>query len=86
VARLHLHVTPGVGRDELEGLQDGQWRAYVTARATDGQANRALLRLLSDRLGVPKSRIYIVRGVSGRHKVVTVDGLTDDELRARLTP
>ena len=38
----------------------------------DGRANAAVIKLLSDHLGVPKSRLVIVRGLSSRLKTVQV--------------
>jgi uncharacterized protein (TIGR00251 family) len=84
MARLHLHVSPGSKRNELERQTNGVLRVYVTARATEGKANQALVALLADRLDIPKSFISIKRGEASRHKTVEVAGLEDDELLARL--
>jgi uncharacterized protein YggU (UPF0235/DUF167 family) len=83
MARLYLHVSSGARRNDLEIQPNGDFRAYVTARAADGKANRALVVLLSELLAVPKSRISITRGEGSRHKVIAVDGLDDAELRTR---
>ena len=37
-----------------------------------GKANAAVLKLLSKALGVPKSRLRIVQGETGRDKVVEI--------------
>jgi uncharacterized protein YggU (UPF0235/DUF167 family) len=84
VARLHLLVSPGAKRTDLERQPDGEFRAYVTARSTDGKANRALLILLAERFQVPKSLITITRGRASRHKVVDIAGIEYVDLLARL--
>lgn len=85
MARLHIVVSPGARRNDLEIQPDGMVQARVTARATDGKANRALIALLAERLQTPKSSISIARGAATRHKVVELAGLSDDVLLTRLT-
>lgn len=59
-------------------------RARVSAPPVGGQANAALVKLLAQRLRVPKSRISVVRGQTAREKVVRVEGLAADDAHARL--
>jgi len=59
-------------------------RARVAAPPVGGQANAALVKLLAKRLGVPKSRISVIRGETARDKVVRVAGLAQDDAHARL--
>jgi hypothetical protein len=61
-------------------------RVWVTAPPVDGQANEAVVRTLAEALGVPRSRVRIVRGEASRDKTVRVDGLTAEEAIARLGP
>jgi uncharacterized protein YggU (UPF0235/DUF167 family) len=41
----------------------------------DGAANEAIIRFFADRLGVPRSRVRLTKGASGRRKVVEIDGI-----------
>ena len=50
----------------------------------DGRANAALVRVLAGRLGVPQSAVRIIGGQSARKKVVAIDGLMIEAVRARL--
>ena len=84
MARLKLHVTPGAREDGLAGWQGDSLRVRVRARPEKGLANEAALRLLAGRLNVPRSRFALVRGATSRDKLVEVEGLSEDELRARL--
>ena len=81
---IRIHLTPRSARDEVLGLEDGVLRARVTAPPVEGRANEALLRLLAEALGVPKSSLRIVRGQRSRAKLVAVDGLDAAEVRRRL--
>ena len=86
-ADLAIRLTPRADRDALVpgGAPAEPLRARVTAPPVDGQANAALVRLVAKALGVPKSRVAIVRGQSARDKVVRVEGLGPDDAHARLT-
>ena len=44
----------------------------VRAKPDDGKANRAVLELLADALGVGVSRLDLLRGATGRDKLVRI--------------
>ncbi|HWH94237.1 MAG TPA: DUF167 domain-containing protein [Baekduia sp.] len=87
-ADLSVRLTPRADRNAItppSGAEPfGVLRARVTAPPADGQANAALIRLIAKALGVPPSRVSIVRGQSARDKVVRVDGITAADAHARL--
>jgi hypothetical protein len=73
VTRYAITVKPGSRKGPLvETAEDGTLTLYVRERAVDGAANEAVVRVLSVHLGVPKSRIDIVRGHTSRSKLVEV--------------
>ena len=72
--RLTVHVTPSARRARVVLVEPGRFRIAVTAPARDGRANAAVIELLGEYFRVPRSRVRIVRGQAGRHKVVDVDG------------
>jgi uncharacterized protein (TIGR00251 family) len=84
MARIELTVSPGAARSELVGRHGGGWRARVAAPPERGRANRALEDLLAEALGLPRDRVAVVAGRSGRRKVVEVAGLDAGELDRRL--
>ena len=84
MARLKLHVTPGAREDVLAGWQGDSLRVKIRARPEKGRANEAALRLLAGCLNLPRSRLALVRGATSRDKLIEVEGLSEDELRARL--
>ncbi|MBI5287525.1 MAG: DUF167 domain-containing protein [Chloroflexi bacterium] len=83
-ARFSVRLTPRAGKDAITGWEGETLRARVSSAPVDGKANDALLRLLAKTLRVPASRITIVIGASGRTKVIEVDGISLDEIRARI--
>jgi uncharacterized protein (TIGR00251 family) len=84
MARLRVHVTPGAREEQITDWHGGSLRVRVQARPEKGRANQAALRLLARRLGVAPANLSIVRGAASRDKLVEVDGLSEEELRARL--
>jgi len=58
-------------------------RARVSARAVEGAANEALIRLVAGELGVARGRVSIVRGATARSKVVEVAAVDAVLVRGR---
>ncbi len=81
--RIPVRLTPRGGADRVDGVLDGVLRVRVAAPPVDGAANRALLRLIADELGVPRGSVRLVSGESGRAKVVEVVGLDGAALDRR---
>jgi len=79
-----VRVSPGASRSEVVGRRGDSWHVKVTAAPERGRANEAVLRLLSDRLGLPKSRLAVVAGHVARDKVVELEGLDAEEAERRL--
>lgn len=72
-AVLTLRVTPKASRNAVKMPEDdGPIRVYVTAVPEAGKANQAVLKLLAKALGVPKSRLEIMQGATGRDKRVRI--------------
>lgn len=84
MARIELTVSPGAARSELVGRHGDGWRARVAAPPERGRANRALVELLAEALGVPRDTVTVVAGKTARRKVVEVDGLDAAEIDRRL--
>jgi uncharacterized protein (TIGR00251 family) len=66
------------------GLHGDEIRLRVNAPPVDGAANEAVVRLLAERLGVPRSAVEVAAGAAARHKVVLVAGVTRGEAAQRL--
>lgn len=68
----------------MGGLHGDEIRLRVNAPPVDGAANEAVVRLLAERLGVPRSAVEVAAGAAARHKVVLVAGVTRGEAAQRL--
>ena len=67
--RLAVRVTPGARAEGIE-IVDGRVLVKVRARPHDGAANAAVLALLAEALGIATSRLHLLRGATGRDKLV----------------
>jgi uncharacterized protein YggU (UPF0235/DUF167 family) len=77
--RVLVRLTPRAGRDAFDGLaalDDGAevLKAKVRAAPQDGAANRALIRLTAQTLGVAASRIRLESGATSRLKTIVIEG------------
>lgn len=70
--RITIRVKPGSKTACVEKTADGSYIVRVKAPPREGRANEAVIAALSERFGVPRSRISILRGLSGRSKVVEI--------------
>ena len=83
-AWLRVHVQPGARREETGSLYGDSLKVSVRARAQDGRANQAVLRLLARLLEVPPTSLSLASGQASRDKRVLFSGLSADELVERL--
>ena len=70
---LQVRVQPKARGDEIVEQPDGSFRVRVTAVPADGEANRAVIGLLAEALGVAPSRVELVRGTASRDKLFRIE-------------
>lgn len=70
--RIQVKVIARASRNELVPQSDGSYVARVTAPPVEGEANRAVIRLLAEHFGVAPSRIRLVSGATHRQKVFEI--------------
>jgi hypothetical protein len=76
---LEVLVQPGAKHVALTILGQTKIKVAIRARAIEGQANKAVLELLTDRLKIRSSAITMVRGQQSREKVFRIEGLEPPE-------
>ncbi|HVR70419.1 MAG TPA: DUF167 domain-containing protein [Vicinamibacteria bacterium] len=82
---LRVRVQPRASRAGLGGAREGALVVRLAAPPVEGRANAALVRLLGRVLGVAPTAVTLVRGTSGRDKLVRVRGVRLADVRARLS-
>jgi len=81
---LRVHIIPNSKIDKVSGEYNSAIKIKLRAPAVDGKANAALRRFLAERLSVPQRAIVLEHGQKSRHKLIRIDGLTEEEVRGRL--
>jgi len=82
---LAVRVTPRASRNEVvEILEDGTVKVRIDASPADEEANAVLLDFLSEILGVPKNKLDIVAGVTGRDKLISVVDMDVETVHSRI--
>lgn len=80
MGKIVVYCQPGAKQTQCVGWHDGKPKIQLKAPPVDGAANKALVALLSEVFGVPKSSVTIELGTSGRTKRVAVVGLNDEQI------
>ncbi len=84
-AALTIRVTPRARKTEIGGvLEDGTLRVRIAQPPVEGKANKALIKFLSDVLGVRKNTIEIVAGERGLDKIISVIGMPAPEAELKI--
>ena len=81
-----MRVHPNAARNELAGFSGGVLRVKVAAPPVKGKANKELIAFLAQKLGLSKGDLTILKGHTSRNKVISIAGLTREELNLRLSP
>ncbi|MCC6985266.1 MAG: DUF167 domain-containing protein [Anaerolineales bacterium] len=82
---LALRVTPRSSRNQIAGvLNDGTVKVHLSADPADDKLNTELVAFLAEVLGVPKSRVEIVAGESGRDKLVSILDMDTETAHQRI--
>jgi uncharacterized protein (TIGR00251 family) len=86
---IAIKVTPRSARPGIGGWRSGadgreELEVRVSAAPADGEANAAVIKLLSKELGIPRSAIAIVSGETSRYKRISLP-IDEAELKRRLS-
>jgi hypothetical protein len=79
---VEVHVAPRSSRAAVLGEHGGALKVAVTAPPVEGAANRAVCELLAEALGIPRSRLRVVRGHRARRKTVAIAGIDEATVAA----
>jgi uncharacterized protein (TIGR00251 family) len=84
-AALAVRVTPRASKNKIvEVLEDGTIKVHIAAPPVDDEANLELLKFMGEVLGVPKSRLDIVAGATGRDKLIAVLDMDAESAHKRI--
>ena len=83
-ASFTVRVTPRAAENGVTRAADQSISVRTTCAPVDRAANKAVIKLLSDALGCPRSSLRIKSGETSRNKVLVIEGVGDQELLRRI--
>jgi len=84
MATLRFHIVPNAKIDKVVGEHGGAIKIKLRALAVEEQANTALRVFLEEELKIPERSIVLEHGHKSRDKLIRIDGLSEEDVRARL--
>lgn len=84
MALLHVKVVPASKRDRVAGRYGDGVKVQVSAPPEDGKANKAVIAVLAEALGVKPAQVALVRGHAQPRKVFAIADVEQATLNAWL--
>lgn len=81
---LPVWAQAGARQHGITGTHDGMLRVSVTAAPEKGKANKAIIEVLADALGVSKSSVELAAGETSRSKRFLIVGRDVETVRSAL--
>lgn len=83
---IDLRVSPKASREGITGWRGTRLKVAVRAAPERGKATAAVVEVLAEALGIPRSAVTVVRGETSQDKTVRIaaEAITLDELIQRL--
>ena len=80
-----MKLQPRSSRNAVDGCDErGVYKVRVAASPVGGEANTALVKLLTKLLAIRQSAIRLVSGAKSRTKILEIEGISNEEVRSRL--
>lgn len=76
---IKIKVQPKASKNEIKGLQGDALKVRLTAPPVEGAANQACIDFFAKLCKVPRLRVEIVSGLTGRNKTVFIKEMQKDE-------
>ncbi len=80
--RLRVKAIPGASRSGISGVVGDRLKIKVAAQPEGGKANRAIIALLAERLGVRRRSVTLESGVASPEKTFRVEGATAESVES----
>ncbi|KMP11776.1 hypothetical protein UR09_02355 [Candidatus Nitromaritima sp. SCGC AAA799-A02] len=77
-------IQPRSSKNEICGLHGDALKIRLTSPPVDGEANKMCVKFLAKVLQVSPSRITIASGLTGRKKMIRVEGMDPSEFLAKI--
>ena len=83
---IAIEVQPNSSRDEIVGINSwrGRLQIAVSAPATKGAANKAVQKILSDKLELSSEHLELTSGHTSRQKMIRIKKIELEIIKERL--
>lgn len=68
--KILVTVKPGSSQEKIVETSDNEYTIYLRAKPHDGEANTALIKMISKYFNVPKTSVTISRGAKSHVKQI----------------
>jgi len=72
--KINVIAVPNSKYSEVIKIDEDSYKVRVNAPASEGEANKRLIEILSDYFNVSKSCVKILKGFKNRNKIVCIEG------------
>lgn len=83
--KLRIKVVPSSSKDAIAEWLDDTLKVRVRAPPEKGKANASVEKLIGKTLGLPRGHVRIVSGKTSGRKMVEIAGMSEAEVRSRLS-
>jgi len=71
--RLSVKVQPNARQQEIQKINEGEYRIHVLSPPAEGKANKEVIDVIASHFHLPRSRVKIIRGKKSRKKIVILE-------------
>ena len=71
--KISVKVKPQAKEDRVEKIGLNDYIIWVKAKAIEGKANQAVVKILSEYFDIAKSKVVLIKGKRSRDKIFMVD-------------
>ena len=81
---IRIRVQPRASKNRIAGIMGDAYKVAVTSPPVDGAANSACVEFLAELLKIPKSRVEIISGHTGRTKLLKIYGMNSRDIKEKI--
>jgi uncharacterized protein (TIGR00251 family) len=70
--KISVKVKPQAREDRIEKTGENEYAIWVKAKAIEGKANQAVVKILSDYFDIAQSQIVLLKGARSRNKIFAI--------------
>ena len=83
--KLKVRVIPNARKTAFCGRREDEWVLRLSVPPVDGKANKAALEFIAQSLGIVRSKVSLLSGEKGRHKIFEIVGLQPSDVEREIS-